>query len=160
MSWQSSEPASDRFFSAIAYLLPISQVYTFGLFVFQQFPVIEQLYRPLAPLMAVDRDNIGGWVIFFALYLGVVNNPRVPRFIRFNVLQTILIGVLLSLGGLILSYLLLPLIGTGPVTQVLMNTVFFGTWLASIYGLVMSALGRYTEIPIISEAANMQVGRY
>jgi hypothetical protein len=46
------------------------------------------------------------------------------------------------------------------LTQVLMNTVFFGTWVMAIYGISMSALGKYTEIPQLSETAQMQVDRY
>ena len=118
------------------------------------------MYLPLAPLLAIDNNQIGGFVLFFGLYLGVVVNPKISRFIRFNVLQAILIGILLSLCGLLLQYVLLPILGGGPVTQVLMNTIFFGTWAVGIYGIIMSALGKYTEIPQLSETAQMQIDRY
>lgn len=160
MSGQSSETPADRFFGSLAYLLPIADVYFFGLFVFQQFPIVEQLYQPLAPLLALNNNRIGGLMLFLGLYIGVVINPRISRFIRFNVLQAILIGILISLCGLILQYILLPLMGGNPITQVLMNTVFFGTWAMAGYGIFMSALGKYTEIPQLSETAQMQVDRY
>jgi uncharacterized membrane protein len=160
MSWQGSQPAADRFFGSIAYLLPIADVFFFGRFVFAQFPIFEQIYAPLAPLLALNNDRIGGLLLFFGLYVGVVINPKISRFIRFNVLQAILIGILLSLCGLLLQYVLLPIIGLGAVTQVLMNTAFFGTWAMAIYGIVMSAVGKYTEIPQLSETAQMQVDRY
>jgi uncharacterized membrane protein len=160
MSWQSSETAGDRFFGSLAYLLPIADVYFFGRFVFSQFPILEQIYQPLAPLLAINNDRIGGFLLFFGLYIGVVINPRISRFIRFNVLQSILIGILLSLCGLLLQYVLLPIIGASPITEVLMNTVFFGTWAIAGYGIIMSALGKYTEIPQLSETAQMQVDRY
>jgi uncharacterized membrane protein len=160
MSWQGSETAADRFFGSMAYLLPIADVYFFGLFIFQQFPIVETIYQPLAPLLAVNNNQIGGLLLFFGLYVGVVINPRVSRFIRFNTLQAILIGILISLCGLLLQYVLFPIIGMGALTQVLMNTVFFGTWAMAIYGIAMSALGKYTEIPQLSETAQMQVDRY
>jgi uncharacterized membrane protein len=160
MSWQSSETAGDRFFGSLAYLLPIADVYFFGRFVFSQFPIVEQIYQPLAPLLALNNDRIGGLLLFFGLYIGVVINPRISRFIRFNVLQSILIGILLSLCGLLLQYVLLPIIGASPITEVLMNTVFLGTWAIAGYGIIMSALGKYTEIPQLSETAQMQVDRY
>ncbi|WP_373539031.1 Tic20 family protein [Chamaesiphon sp.] len=160
MSGQGSQTVADRFFGSIVYLLPLARVFSFGVFVFQQLPIVQELYLPLAPLLAIDNNQIGGFVLFFGLYLGVVANPKISRFIRFNVLQAILIGILLSLCGLLLQYVLLPILGLGPVTQVLMNTVFFGTWAAGIYGIVMSALGKYTEIPQLSETAQMQVDRY
>jgi uncharacterized membrane protein len=160
MSWQGSQTAADRFFGSIAYLLPIADVFFFGKFVFAQFPIAEQIYQPLVPLLALNNDQIGGLLLFLGLYIGVVINAKVNRFIRFNVLQAILIGILLSLCGLLLQYVLLPIIGLGALTQVLMNTVFFGTWAISIYGITMSALGKYTEIPQLSETAQMQVDRY
>jgi uncharacterized membrane protein len=160
MSWQSSETPADRFFGSLAYFLPIADVFFFGRFVFAQFPIVEQLYQPLAPLLALNNDRIGGLLLFLGLYIGVVINPRISRFIRFNVLQSILIGILISLCGLLLQYVLLPIIGASPITQVLMNTVFFGTWVMAGYGIIMSALGKYTEIPQLSETAQMQVDRY
>ena len=160
MSWQSSETAADRFFGSLAYLLPIADVYFFGQFVFRQFPILEQLYQPLAPLLAVNNSQIGGLLLFFGLYVGVVVNPRISRFIRFNVLQAILMGILLSLCGLLLQYVLLPIIGMGLLTQVLMNVVFFGTLAMAGYGIFMSALGKYTEIPQLSDNAQIQIDRY
>ena len=160
MSSQSSATAADRFFGSLAYLLPIADVYFFGLFVFREFPIIEQLYQPLAPLLAINNNQIGSLVLFFGLYVGVVINPQISRFIRFNVLQSILIGILISLCGLLLRYVLLPIIGMGAVTQVLMNVVFYGTIAVSGYGIFMSALGKYTEIPQLSDTAQMQIDRY
>ena len=160
MSSQSSQTAADRFFGSLAYLLPIADVYFFGLFVFREFPIIEQLYQPLAPLLAINNNQIGSLVLFFGLYVGVVVNPQISRFIRFNVLQAILIGILISLCGLLLRYVLLPIIGMGAATQVLMNVVFYGTIAMSGYGIFMSALGKYTEIPQLSETAQMQIDRY
>ena len=160
MSSQSSQTAADRFFGSLAYLLPIADVYFFGLFVFREFPIIEQLYQPLAPLLAINNNQIGSLVLFFGLYVGVVVNPQISRFIRFNVLQSILIGILISLCGLLLRYVLLPIIGMGAVTQVLMNVVFYGTIAVSGYGIFMSALGKYTEIPQLSDTAQMQIDRY
>jgi uncharacterized membrane protein len=160
MSWQGSQTAADRFFGSIAYLLPIADVFFFGKFVFAQFPIAEQIYQPLLPLLALNNDRIGGLLLFLGLYIGVVINAKINRFIRFNVLQAILIGILLSLCGLLLQYVLLPILGLGVLTQVLMNTVFFGTWAISIYGIIMSAVGKYTEIPQLSETAQMQVDRY
>lgn len=160
MSWQTQTPA-DRFFGSIAYLLPIVEVYSFGRFVFEQFPIAELLYQPLAPLMWLFYTiPMGSFVVFLCLYLGVVNNRSVSRFIRFNVLQAILIGILISLCSLVLRYLLLPIIGGSIVTQVLMNVVFLGTIGVSVYAIVMSALGKYTELAKLSEAAHLQIDRY
>jgi vacuolar-type H+-ATPase subunit I/STV1 len=160
MSWQTQTPA-DRFFGSVTYLLPIVEVYSFGRFVFEQFPIVALLYQPLAPLMWVMYAvPFGSFAIFLGLFLGVVNNRSVSRFIRFNVLQAILIGILLSLCNLALQYLLLPILGGSMVTQVLMNVVFLGTIAVSFYAIVMSALGKYAEFGQLSQAANLQIDRY
>jgi uncharacterized membrane protein len=158
MSWQSSETAADRFFGSMAYLLPIADVYFFGVFV-RQFPIVEQIYQPLMPLVVIN-SGFGGFILFLGLYIGVAINPRISRFIRFNVLQAILIGILLSLCQLLLQYVFLKIPGIEDLTKVLMNTVFFGTWAMAGYGIIMSVLGKYTEIPQLSETAQMQIDRY
>ncbi len=155
-----SHTAADRFFGCLPYLLPIADVYFFGMFLFQEFPSLQQLYIPLAPLLAINNSGYGGFILFIGLYLGVVNNQKISRFIRFNTLQAILIGILISLCGLILSYVLRPIIGMGPITQVLMNVIFLGTIAASGYGIIMSAMGEYTQIPQLSETAQIQVDRF
>jgi uncharacterized membrane protein len=110
--------------------------------------------------MTIYRYPFGGFLLFFLLYLGVVANPRISRFIRFNALQSILIGILLSLFGLIFSYILLPMLPIAVVIQLLMNGIFLGTMAVSIYGILFSALGKYAEIPQLSDAAHMQIDRY
>ena len=159
MSSQSSQTAADRFFGSLAYLLPIADVYFFGVFVFDQFPIVRELYTPLLPLVTLN-NGFGGFILFMVLYIGVAANPQVSRFIRFNVLQAILIGILISLCQLLLQYVLVKIPGIEALTQVLMNTVFFGTIVMAVYGIAMSALGKYTEIPQLSETAQMQVDRY
>jgi hypothetical protein len=134
-------------------------VYSFGIYVFQQYPIVKLLYQPLLPLMLVYSVPFGGFALFILLYLGVVINPRFARFIRFNVLQAILIGILIALCELALTYILLPILSGSIVLQVLMNIIFLGTIAASFYGIVMSALGKYAEIAKISEAAHIQIDR-
>jgi Chloroplast import apparatus Tic20-like len=149
---------AERFFGSLAYLLAIVRAFPFGMFLFQQFPIVEELYLPLQPLLDL-YSGFGGFFLFLLLYFGVVNNPQVSRFIRFNLLQSILIGILLSLCGLLLQFLL-PIFGMGAIIQVLMSTVFLGTLAMSGYGIFMSAVGKYTEIPQLSESAQIQVDRY
>jgi hypothetical protein len=172
MSWKGSVTAADRFFGSVAYLLPIIEVFSFGRFIFQQVPALELLYLPLTPLMliyaaingtSVAGFGIGSFIFFLALYLGVVTNLRIARFIRFNTLQAILIGIIITLCSLAFS-VLLPLLSAGAMgsatVQVLYNVVFLGTNAMCCYGIAMSVLGKYTEIPKISETAQLHIDRY
>jgi Chloroplast import apparatus Tic20-like len=169
MSWQGSETAANRFFGSLAYLLPVVEVLSFGVFIFQQFPFVALLYVPLTPLIWIYTAiagvraggfGVGSFIFFMILYVGVVTNRGIARFIRFNTLQAILIGILISLCSLSLE-IFLPLIGIGSLThQIFYNLIFLGTIAMCGYGIATSALGKYTEIPKLSETAQLHIDRY
>lgn len=171
MNSQGSQTAADRFFGSVAYLLPIIEVFSFGVFIFKEFPIVALIYVPLAPLMwiygtiagiSAGGVGFGSFIFFLILYLGVVTNRQIARFIRFNTLQAILIGILIALCGLTFDiFLPLPVIGEGSLThQVFSSVIFLITIAVSGYGIVTSLLGKYTEIPKLSETAQMQIDRY
>jgi hypothetical protein len=160
MSWQSSHSVSDRVFGSLVYLLPILEVYAFGGLVFAQLPIVAQLYQPLLPLMLIYSIPYGGFILFLVLYLAVVKNPKVSRFIQFNTLQAILIGIAISLCGILINYILLPIFVPAVVTQVLSTVVFVAAISVAGYAIVMSALGKYTDVPKLSEAARISLDRY
>jgi hypothetical protein len=73
-------------------------------------------------------------------------------------MQSILIGIVLSLFSIVWSMILGSILPPSSIlTQTIFNTVFLGTIAAVFYSMVQSALGRYAEIPTISEAAYSQV---
>lgn len=156
MTWRGSTTVSDRIFACLPYLLPLIDGLMFGRFLFQQFPVLQLLLIPLAPLMQIYRLPFASLIIFFALYLGVVRNENISHFIRFNAMQAILLDIVLMLCGLVL-----PLLTQGVqiafIAETLYNMVFLGVLAAFIYAVVQSALGRYAEIPPLSDAVYMQV---
>ncbi len=158
MSWQ-SHTVADKVFSSLVYLLPIIEVYRFGDLVFAQLPIVAQLYQPLLPLMLIYSIPLGGFILFLVLYLAVINNPKISRFIRFNTLQAILIGIVISLCSIFLQYILLPMFVPAVIIQVLSTVVFVATLAIAGYAIVMSALGKYTDIPQLSEAARITLDR-
>ncbi len=92
------------------------------------------------------------------LFVAVVRNDKVSHFIRYNAMQSILIGILLALAGIIMQYVLIPALGrSGILIETLFNVMFLGGLAASYFSMIQSALGRYAEIPTISEAAYSQV---
>lgn len=156
MTFRGSTTVQDRIFASLPYLLPLMDVLPFGRFLLTQFPELRLIYLPLAPLLTVYSQPFVGLVVFFVLFLAVVRNEKIAHFVRFNVMQAILIGIVLSLLGLAFN-ILLRVLGTGLLTETLFNIIFLGTWAASLYSIVQSALGRYAEIPGISEASYLQV---
>lgn len=156
MTWRGSTTVSDRIFASLPYLLPLVDGLMFGRFLFQQFPVLQLLLIPLDPLMQIYSLPFASLVIFFALYLGVVRNENISHFIRFNAMQAILLDIVLMLSGLVLRIfdqgIQIQFIG-----ETLNNMVFLGAVAAFFYAVVQSALGRYAEIPPLSDAVYMQV---
>lgn len=153
MTWRGTVTVKDRIFAALPYLLPLISGLMFGRFLFTQFPALQVIFVPLMPVLLVYTTiPFASLIIFFALFLLVVRNERIPHFIRFNTLQAILIDIVLA----VCSYIL-PLLGRGFVAETLSNVIFLATLAACGYSVVQSLLGRYAEIPPISEAVYMQV---
>ncbi len=159
MTWRGSTDTKDRIFAALVYLLPLYSAFAFGDSIFQQIPFLGAalaiaLY-PLAFLYS-SLGSFGSLIIFFVLFLAVVRNPRISHFIRFNTMQAILIDILVSLLRLVLDFVARG--GANLVVETLFNVVFLGAFAACVYSIIQSVIGKYADIPTISEAAYSQVG--
>lgn len=154
---QTSVTPLDRFFACLPYLLPLMDVLRFGVVLFRQFPSFQLIFLPLAPVLSLyNVIPFAGLIVFFALYLLVVRNENISHFVRFNAMQAILLDIVLVLCGLVLS-LFTPILQGGLILDTLYNVIFLGTIAAVIYSVIQSALGRYAEIPTLSNAVHMQV---
>jgi uncharacterized membrane protein len=162
MTWRGSITIKDRIFASLPYLLPVISALPFGSFLFRQFPALQVIFVPLTPVLFIYGalgkavGPFAGLIVFFLLFLLVVRNERIAHFIRFNAMQAILLDILLVLCSLAFDFLLRPL-GINLVTETLINIVFLGTIIACGYSVIQSLLGRYAEIPTLSEAVYAQV---
>ncbi|HEY9665694.1 MAG TPA: Tic20 family protein [Coleofasciculaceae cyanobacterium] len=159
MTWRGSPTVKDRIFACLPYLLPLIEgLLRFGELLIQ-FPALQLVFLPLAPIIAIytKLGSWGGLILFFVLFLAVVRNERIAHFIRFNTMQALLLDILLVLIGLVLG-ILQPVLGSASlVANTLINIVFLGVVIACGYSIVQSLTGRYAEIPSLSEAAYAQV---
>ena len=160
MTWRGSTDTKDRIFAALVYLLPLYSAFAFGDSIFQQIPFLGAalviVLTPLAFLYS-SLGSFGSLIIFFVLFFAVVRNPRISHFIRFNTMQAILIDILVYLLGLLLGFVARGL-GANLVVETLFNVVFLGAFAACVYSIIQSVIGKYADIPTISEAAYSQVG--
>ena len=112
---------------------------------------------PALPLVLVEQSiPFGGFILFLVLFLGVVRNPRVPYFIRFNALQAILLDIILIVLSLAFNLLLAPLGGNFAV-RTLANTIFLGMLVLVLFGIIQCLRGKEADIPSLSEAVRMQL---
>lgn len=161
MTWRDSTDFKDRFFSVLVYALPLIYVLPYSEGVLTQIPQLGFIYVLIGPLLRFyfvlnNTLPFGGLIIFFALWLGVVRNQRISHFIRFNTMQAILMDIAIILFGLVLRIFLIGS-GTNLITTTFSNVLFLAVLTGCIYSMIQSALGRYADIPTISEAAYSQV---
>ena len=160
----SSATGLDRAFAALTYVMPLTSALTayeitFRWFLVEQAPavarVFETLLIPFSPLIAIERSQVLGLAVFIALFAFVVRNTDISRFIRYNVLQAILVSFVLSVCIRLIGFLnpVLPVV----MFDALINVLFLGGMGIVIYGVFQSITGHYAEIPTVSDAINMQL---
>ena len=164
MTWRGTATPTDRIFGLLPYLLPLTDaVFTGGAFFeyITQFPplvpIATVLYTLALPAAFIEGQfgGFGSLIVFMVLIFAVVRNPRVSHFIRFNTLQAILIGFIIFVCRLLIGVFATPSLSL--LVETLSNVVFLGGISVVLYSMIQSALGRYAEIPTISEAVYMQV---
>ena len=172
MTWRSTTEISDKILGSLPYLIALLDALRVGptpwgafINLISNFPVLEPvatvliaLVVPVEFLYSLVPFGFGSIVVFFALFFFVVRNPNISHFIRFNTLLSILIGFMITIGSVILSLINLP--GLGLISDTLYNVLLFGGLGAVIYSIAQCVMGRYPEIPTISEAVHIQLGRF
>jgi Chloroplast import apparatus Tic20-like len=170
MTAQGESTVLDRIYACLPYTLPMVQSLGFGMAFFTLFPALTILLLPLMPFLqaygwiSMIFQGYGSLIIFMALFFLIVRNPSIKSFIRFNTAQALIIGIAASIVSILLDLLGMPMSslgtaggGVGFIMQSLFGTIFLGVMAASIYSIAMSLMGKYAEIPVISEAAYSQV---
>ena len=150
-------PLWQRLLGLLAYLLPWSDALSFGRELYNLFPWISYLALPATPVLLLERSiPFGGFLLFLVLFLVVVRNPNVPYYLRFNVLQAILLDIVLVVLALAFNVLLSPL-GNSLMIRTLNNTVFIGALVLVLYASIQCIRGKEADLPTLSDAVRMQL---
>ena len=96
--------------------------------------------------------------IFMVWVFIVCSRGSVPltKFVRFNVIQAILLNIVCSCSGVIFTFLPIVL-RESMLGSIFANFLFLGIVLLIAYSSLLITYGRYPKIPILSEAAKLQV---
>lgn len=155
-----SVPVSERALSSLAYLLPVLDSLSFGRFVFAAAPTVANIFlAPLMPLYQIYRGvPFVAFGVFLLLYVFVVRNANIARFVRFNVYQALLIDIALIfpqlLAGMRLGAAVPP-----QIVELLSSSVFYAVALAVGYAITANIRGRVPDqIPGVSNAVYSQMG--
>lgn len=150
----------ERAISAAPYLLPLLDGIRYGRFLFLQFPIFSKLLSPLQPLISVYYSvPFASILVFFAVYLGVINNYEFPRYVRFNAMQAVLLDIILILPGLFETLFRGgPMVGAGlQIYITVYNTIFLFLLACVVYGVGSCLAGTSSKLPIVGDAADQQV---
>ena len=154
----------DRILACLPYLLPLLEGDRYGRYIFRAFPPLGLADAlVLGPFHLVySAIPFSGLIFFFGLSI-LSRNTDIPRSVRFNMQQAVILDI-----GLIFPSLLGQLAGIGGgsfLPRVLVesgNNFIFYCLVASVgYALFSNATGKIPNgIPIVSDAAETQIGPF
>lgn len=155
-------PIQERLLSILPYLLPLLDSLSFGKYVFAKVPVLANiLLAPLFPLYTVYRGvPFFAFGVFLLLFIFVVRNTNISRYIRFNTYQALILDIALILPQLfegVNSGGFIP----ASIVEVCSTAVFYAIAFAIIYAVVTNAKGQIPdEIPGVSASVYQQMGPF
>jgi hypothetical protein len=158
----SGVPNEDRVLSVLPYFVPLLDSLTFGFYFFRRVPLAGALILgPLYPVYQVYRGvPFLAFGVFLALYLLVVRNVNIPRFIRFNTYQALVLDIALIFPQL-LSGVNVGSAIPAQVIEILSTSVFYAMSLAIGYSVVSNAKGELPDqIPGVSDSVRDQIGPF
>ena len=155
--------AIDRIGSILPYWLPLLEgLQNFGQQILPDYPFsLMNIYKKtLMPLVIfyVTHPALAFVVFFILYYLFVRTKSPIPDrpFIRFNVLQAILLFLINSLLGA--TFRALPIeFRVSLYGLMLCNTLFWFVLSTITYSIAKSIEGKYAKIPVISQAVKIQI---
>ena len=155
-------PLAERGLSIAAFIFPFIEVVSyFGSKVFlstESTALISFHIDYIKPISEFYVANNLLIFIFMVWVFIVCSRGSVPltKFVRFNVIQAILLNIICSCSGVIFTFL--PIVLRESMLGVIFaNFLFLGVVLLIAYSSLLIAYGRFPRIPILSEAAKLQV---
>ena len=138
-----------RLSSVFLYTLPLKASIPFGYYFFYKYSFLKILLLLTFPIAIIEKSlPFGSFLLFIILFAGLVRNPNIPYFVRYNACQALLIDIAL----IIISYLLRIF----PIVE-LSAIIFIFTLCIFIYSISQCIFGVEPEIPLISKSVRMQI---
>ena len=138
-----------RLSSVFLYTLPLKASIPFGYYLFYKYSFLKILLFLTFPIAIIEKSlPFGSFLLFIILFAGLVRNPKVPYFVRYNACQALLIDIAL----IIISYFLriFPMVELGLI-------IFIFTICIFTYSIFQCMYGVEPEIPLISKSVRMQI---
>ena len=154
----------ERGLAISSYIFPIIEIsYSFGPKVFSGTNNIFLNYcyfNYIAKLNVIYTNNV---YLIFVLMVGifmVCSRGTLPlsQILRYNIIQAILLNILCSCVGSSFAYFPVA-IRESLIGNLISNCMYLGTMGLVLYAATLIIFGGYPRIPVLSEAARLQVQR-
>ena len=148
-----------RISSVFFYTLPLNASMPFGDYFFNnnKYDFLNVLIGSVTyPIEIIEKSlPFGSFLLFILLFAGVVKNPKIPYFVRYNACQAILINIAL----IIITYLIsiLPIFEVDSIISILFSVIFIFILCIFVYSISQCIYGLEPEIPFISKSVRMQI---
>ena len=156
--------ASERCFAITIYLFPVLEMLSYvgrRIFTSSQSLKIRILYHShILQLTNVYSKYLYVIFAFIVILFFLTSRGRLPfdKYLRFNIVQAILLSIVCSCFGTVYTLLPIWLRNTHLIGAVATTSFAFIVG-AAFYSIILVIFGRYPRIPVISRAARMQVQR-
>ena len=152
----------ERLISSLAFLVPFVEISSyFGpkVFLSTESTVLKTFYVNYVLKMSTFYTENTYVVFIFMVWVFITcSRGSVPltKFVRFNVIQAILLNIICSCVGVIFTFLPVVL-KESMLGSIFANFLYLGIILLIAYSSLLIAYGRYPSIPVLSDAARLQV---
>eukprot|EP00288_Rhodomonas_lens_P014232 CAMPEP_0177711330 /NCGR_PEP_ID=MMETSP0484_2-20121128/11803_1 /TAXON_ID=354590 /ORGANISM="Rhodomonas lens, Strain RHODO" /LENGTH=245 /DNA_ID=CAMNT_0019223055 /DNA_START=65 /DNA_END=802 /DNA_ORIENTATION=+ len=149
-----------RVVACLPYILPMMDSLAYGRFLFQKVPILAVIFmKPLQPFVELSQAfPMLSFAAFLGLFLFVVRNKAVPRFIRFNTMQALLLEIMMIFPQILTSS---NMGGVIPFmfTEFISNMTFYAIATIVGYSCFSNLIGELPcKIPVVSTAVFQQIG--
>jgi len=155
----------ERIAGILSYLFPLFEISSyFGkrVFLSTESLAIETFYIKYVngPLELYQENMIFAFAFMVGIFF-VCSRGYLPltKFVRFNIIQAILLSIICSCIGQIIEFYCPLFIRESTVGIALRNFIYLGVLVIVIYSSILIIFGRYPRIPVVSEAARIQTQR-
>lgn len=155
-------PIAERGLSIAAFIFPLVEIASyFGpkVFLGTESIILRSFYFNYLIKITNFYTSNNLLIFFFMVWIFIIcSKGSVPltKFLRFNVIQAILLNIICSCFGVIFTFLPVVL-RESMIGSIFANFLFLGMVLLIAYSSLLIIYGRFPKIPILSEAAKMQV---
>jgi len=143
-----------RLLACLAYLLPLTDALQFGLPLVDFVPDLIPFFVNLTSLNQLINAIPFGSLIIFIMLTALANNRELPRLLRFNLQQAVLLDVFLFIPSILASLASLAFGNEGDVSEDIGLFVFVLLLGTVVYSVVCTLLlGQDPEgVPVVSDA--------